>query len=398
MSDPLGDTGVKRYACLVLLIALFTCIPDLCEANAGDFAGGVTIGSSYAAISSAPANGLIIEGNVGIGTASPGSALDIKGTLRLSGGTSGYVGLSPAAAAGSTTYTLPSADGTNGQLLKTNGSGALSWVTSVSSQWTTSSSDIYYTTGNVGIGTSNPGSYGLSVAGGAKISDITVADYGQIVPTSTTTAMNICGQSSGYPNGGCIVYRGNDGGVGGTATNGLEFFGGGSERMRVTSGGAVGIGTTSPRSSSKLDVNGTIYVGTFAAASGTHICKNGNLIADCSSARRFKEKIKPSSLGLKEVLAMQPVIFDFKDHKENWEKHDFGFIAEDMKRISPLFVTYNDRGELLGVRYEQLVAVHAKAIQELHNKEERDVQALKNEIAELKNMVAHLAQEKRVAP
>jgi hypothetical protein len=69
------------------------------------------------------------SGNVGIGTTSAGSKLDVKGTLRLSGSTSGYVGLAPAAAAGSTTYTLPSADGTNGQLLSTNGSGTLSWST-----------------------------------------------------------------------------------------------------------------------------------------------------------------------------------------------------------------------------------------------------------------------------
>lgn len=66
---------------------------------------------------------------VGIGTATPGSKLDVKGTLRLSGSVSGYVGLAPASAAGSTTYTLPSADGTTGQVLSTNGSGALSWLT-----------------------------------------------------------------------------------------------------------------------------------------------------------------------------------------------------------------------------------------------------------------------------
>jgi trimeric autotransporter adhesin len=79
----------------------------------------------------AAATRMIIDssGNVGIGTSSPGSALDVKGTLRLSGSTSGYVGLSPAAAAGSTTYTLPATDGTTGQVLSTNGSGALSWAT-----------------------------------------------------------------------------------------------------------------------------------------------------------------------------------------------------------------------------------------------------------------------------
>lgn len=67
-------------------------------------------------------------GFVGINQNNPGSELDVKGTLRLSGSTSGYVGLSPAAAAGSTTYTLPSADGTTGQFLSTNGTGTLSWA------------------------------------------------------------------------------------------------------------------------------------------------------------------------------------------------------------------------------------------------------------------------------
>jgi hypothetical protein len=75
------------------------------------------------------ANIYYTAGNVGIGTTSPGSALDVKGTLRLSGSSSGYVGLAPAAAAGSTTYILPSADGSANQVLQTNGSGVLSWAT-----------------------------------------------------------------------------------------------------------------------------------------------------------------------------------------------------------------------------------------------------------------------------
>lgn len=70
-------------------------------------------------------------GNVGIKTTA-GSELDVKGTLRLSGATSGYVGFAPAAAAGSTTYTLPSADGSAGQVLKTDGAAGLSWASVVS--------------------------------------------------------------------------------------------------------------------------------------------------------------------------------------------------------------------------------------------------------------------------
>ena len=67
------------------------------------------------------------NGNVGIGTSSPGSEIEVKGTIRLSGSSSGYVGIAPANDAGSTTYTLPVADGSSGQVLSTNGSGILSW-------------------------------------------------------------------------------------------------------------------------------------------------------------------------------------------------------------------------------------------------------------------------------
>jgi len=55
--------------------------------------------------------------------------LRIRNTLRLYGATSGYVGLTVPAAAGTTTYSLPTADGTSGQVLTTNGTGALSWTT-----------------------------------------------------------------------------------------------------------------------------------------------------------------------------------------------------------------------------------------------------------------------------
>jgi len=56
---------------------------------------------------------LVVTGSrVGVGVSAPNVAFEVSGAMRLRGSTSGYVGLQPAAAAGSTTYTLPSADGT----------------------------------------------------------------------------------------------------------------------------------------------------------------------------------------------------------------------------------------------------------------------------------------------
>jgi hypothetical protein len=107
--------------------------------NMGGVASNVTAAGSSGAVQFNTANQLDADSSylvwdktnhrLGIGSTTPGPALDVKGTIRLPGATSGYVGLSPAAAAGSTTYTLPSADGSSGQLLSTNGSGTLSWST-----------------------------------------------------------------------------------------------------------------------------------------------------------------------------------------------------------------------------------------------------------------------------
>lgn len=49
-------------------------------------------------------------------------------TLRLNGSTSGYTEIDAPAVAGSNTLVLPTGNGTSGQVLSTNGSGALSWV------------------------------------------------------------------------------------------------------------------------------------------------------------------------------------------------------------------------------------------------------------------------------
>lgn len=196
------------------------------------------------------------SGNVGIGTSSPGSALDVKGTLRLSGSTSGYVGLAPAAAAGSTTYTLPAADGSSGQVLSTNGSGTLSWASSGGTG----------TLKNVQVFTSS-GTYtrtsGVTTAvvmarggGGGGGGDSTSGGAGGT--TSFGSHVSAAGGSGGGRNAGggaggtggtgaTIAIKGQGGSAGGAATGicgtsiSIGGVGGGQGGGQAVGGGAAGI-------------------------------------------------------------------------------------------------------------------------------------------------------------
>lgn len=208
------------------------------------------------------------SGNVGIGQASPGSALDVKGTLRLSGSSSGYVGLAPAAAAGSTTYTLPAADGTSGQFLSTNGSGTLSWGSS-SPNGAFRSMQVYTSTGAntwtkpaglvrvkvtvVAAGGGGGGCAGVANAvagggggGGASIKMIEAASLG-----ATETATVGAGGTAGSNNG---ITAGGAGGSSSFGSHCSATGGGGGSSVSGAAAAAPGAGGSG--SSGNINLNG----------------------------------------------------------------------------------------------------------------------------------------------
>lgn len=118
-----GVTGVLPVANGGTNIASYT-IGDLL------YASGATTLSKLADVA---VGRLLVSGGVAAApaySATPtlGVAGTTLGTLGLSGNTSGVVTVSPAAAAGTWTFTLPTSGGSNLQFLQTNGSGVTSWA------------------------------------------------------------------------------------------------------------------------------------------------------------------------------------------------------------------------------------------------------------------------------
>jgi Chaperone of endosialidase len=145
------------------------------------------------------------------------------------------------------------------------------WASKVSSQWTTTGSDIYYTTGNVGIGTASP----------VNVFDIVKSDGTNPV---TLNVQNTIGNTSGMAQlmlgtrttvgdtqvGAKVKAQRTDTGSAGTTDLSFSVSSGTTmtERMRIMGNGNIGIGTTSP--SAKFAITGTAGTGDiFRVASST---------------------------------------------------------------------------------------------------------------------------------
>ncbi|MFA5459798.1 MAG: hypothetical protein WC283_00445 [Candidatus Paceibacterota bacterium] len=79
-------------------------------------------------------------------------------------------------------------------------------ITPSFSQWTTSGSNIYYNTGNVGIGTTSPGAK-LEVAGNIKITGGSPGS-GKVLTSDASGLASWSAPSSNTPPGGIIMYSG----------------------------------------------------------------------------------------------------------------------------------------------------------------------------------------------
>ena len=79
----------------------------------------------------------------------------------------------------------------------------------------------------------------------------------------------------------------------------------------------------------------------------------GNRLGNGSfSSRRYKDDIKPMDKASEEVFALKPVSFRYKKEFEPTHSQQYGLIAEDVAKVDPNLVVYDEEGKVRSVRYD----------------------------------------------
>ena len=361
------------------------------------FSGDLTIATNKFFVNSS-------TGNIGMGTITP-EANSNNTTLQIDGTNSSFV-RTGTSAYGGYFATIPTADvlvlsnvrnpvtGTFSNINKAcsqmslwgeSGNGYITFSTSPTNNGAPVERLRITSGGNVGIGTSSP-AYPLEIT--KSSGDV----YLNILRASKSTGQVALRLAGGTGGTNWVIYQ--DGNA-----DDLQFFGNGAERMRITSGGDVLVGTTSDtfyngsnagiglfgantfiaasRSSAtcaffnRFTTTGDIVQIRYAGSNVGSISYNGiNTLYNATSDYRLKEDLKDYN-GL-------DIINQLKTYNFKWKEagiRDYGMMAHELQEILPNYVNgqrdaIDEDGKIKpqGVDYSKIVPILVKAIQELHAK------------------------------
>ncbi|GAB3028182.1 tail fiber domain-containing protein [Spirosoma pulveris] len=374
------------------------------EFQSGETSGGTPIFNFFSNVGGEAMNRLTVlqNGNVGIGTTIPAEKLHINGNVLSLGNFYSF----------SNEYGI----GTKPKTTNVFGlnQGGIEFETAAGTSMKVALD------GNVGIGTTTPSSkLHVLTTGTTKAASFLNNDG-----AGTSTNLWVGG---GNPNWGEIKYSNinniNDSrlslgstdneyitvdlagasvgnvGIGTTAPNAKLHVVGERLYMDCTAAdpyGAITINVPNTNSNGALDISEMILftvagsaIGNIApTAAGTGISFNTN------SDRRLKENIVTSHYGIKDLMKINVVDYNFKSNKNKMQ--ETGFVAQDLYKVYPIAVTPGDADETAAVKdswkvdYGKVTPLLVKSIQD----QQAIINAQQAEINELKAAVKQLLEKK----
>jgi len=179
-----------------------------------------------------------------------------------------------------------------------------------------------------------------------------------------------------------------------TSGHGNTALGDGAGSSVTTASNVISIG------SSGADVANSCFIGNIRGITTANndaipvLIDSAGQLGTVSSSRRYKTDIKPMDKASESILALKPVSFRYKVHKDATPQ--FGLIAEQVAEVNPDLVVRDKNGEIYTVRYDQVNAMLLNEFLKEHSR----VEELKSTVAtklttmtDLKSTVAQQQQE-----